>query len=82
MSPHIVLSYGMCNTIKKNWFVMVIDQKIDVRTWESEGAMGRNNESVVPMVWNYSMELGQLQDCTSKFLSPKPYNIWNGNGCV
>ncbi len=51
---------------------MLIDCKINVRIWESEGAMGKNGEMVVPK--NYLMELFESQNFTMKFLSPKPYN--------
>jgi hypothetical protein len=37
---------------------MLINRKIDVRIWESEGAMGTNGERVIPR--NYSIELFKL----------------------
>jgi hypothetical protein len=49
---------------------MLIDHKIDVRIWESEGAMGRNGDRVVPK--SYVMELFELQNFMLKFLSLKP----------
>jgi hypothetical protein len=37
---------------------MLIDRKIDVRIWKSEGTMGRNDERVVPR--SYSTKLFEL----------------------
>jgi hypothetical protein len=51
---------------------MLIDCKIDVRIWESEGEMGRSGERVVPR--RYSTKFLELQNFTLKLLFPKPYN--------
>jgi hypothetical protein len=73
--PQTSLYYGMHYTIERKRLVMLIDRKIEMRTWKNEGAMGRNGEKVIPTGWSYSTELFELQNFTLKFLSLKPYNV-------
>jgi len=51
---------------------VLIDRKIDVKIWKSEGAMGRNGKRVVPR--SYSMEFFESHNFTMRFFYLKPYN--------